>query len=382
MFNYDSRIPNNRIVSFAGKVIPTKVFNVMQRETKNANRVGILIHSSPDPDAVGSAMTIYDHLKSLGKDVVIFANKKELKGLQIDPKKYKIANPSKMKDVDLGWMLDCNKFKRIPANFMELAGKIKKIIGLDHHEITKSTNNNIRIDKSACSTCSLVYRYFEKMGKKLTLPDLEHIYYGMISDCQKSKLTSIENLGSEYKLNKLPKLYKDKNSKEILEKIEAQLPEENRIKILKSLNILSNLTPAETAFQERIFKDIKFTKNGKLAYLVISQNDKQWAKLGMDNTRTSAILGNWRNKILSDTKAKGAIVFYRVSKAKDSVYQMSITTKGNYAKKIRQYIVNNLNPDYIGDGHPHRQGGRVLSCDKKETEKFINDFFIAAEALK
>lgn len=381
MFNYDSRIPNNRSVSFGGKRIPTKIFNAMQKETKQANRIGIVIHDSPDPDAIGSAMPVYDYLEELGKDVFIFANKKALNGLRIEPKKYKLADPTKIGDLDLGVMLDCNKFKRIPQAFYEAASKIKKIIGLDHHEITRSTNKNIRVDKTACSTCSLVYRYFEKMGKEFTIPDLEHLYYGMISDCQKSKLISIEKIGTDYKLNKLPKLNKDKNAKEILEKIEAQLPDENRASILKSLDILSNLTPAEKAFQQRIFSEIKYSKNGKLAYLIIPQNDKQWAKLGMDNTRTSAIIGNWRNKVLSDTNAKGAIVFYRVSKSKDSAYQMSITTKGNYAMKLRNYIVQNLNPKYIGGGHTHRQGGRVLSCEKKDIDRFINDFFTAAEAI-
>lgn len=395
MFNYDSRIKKTNI-SFTAKPMPKKIVNDMAQTIANSKKIGIYMHASPDQDAVGSAGPIYNWLTKLGKDVSIFVNIQETKGLLFDSSKYKLNDGSKAPDWDLAFIVDCNKLKRISANFIDSLKNNKKIIGLDHHTPTTSTIKSLYIDTEAKSCCGIVYRFFESLGEKLNKSDIKSLYGGMVSDYEKSKLISIEKTPIGFKLNKLQKFEDDKYSKEVFEKIESKLSNRTKVNIYKQLDVISNLTPDEKAFQKRIFSEVKVIPNGKLAYLKIEQNDKDWEKIGMDNVRTSAIIQDFRSRIInmehddkmisSDLKknlknVQGAIIFYRESPAPDSPYRMSITTNGDYAERLRTFIVENLDPNLTTGGHPGRQGGRVLSCEKEDIDKFIGNFLKAAEII-
>lgn len=382
---------NNRHknVSFKAALFPVETAQFYKRAILNpkVKTIDVLSHASPDEDTVDSALTVInDWLKKNGKKTFVCVNYKKTKGLYSRPLKKEMKKGSKPSDLTL--VFDFNGKSKVPKSFMDVFEKTKSenIFGFDHHTRTDETfDGNLYIDDTAKSTCGIVFRFFEALGEKISKKSLKKLYCGMLSDYQKSGLVDIK----DSKLIKLPDLDLDKNSKEILEKIEAQLSEKEKAKIYKHLDVLSNLTAKEKAFQKRLFKETKTTPEGNLAYVVLEPNDKDWINLGMKNARTTILLRNWRLSTLNNKEndmfsaqqkeklknLKGAIIFYRSGGA----YQMSVHSKDNYAERLTTYIRKNTSLKIYG--HPERQGGRILSLQKDDVEKFINGFLDAADKI-
>lgn len=394
--NYDNYQISNNKTSFTARLIPPKEVAKILREVKIAHKVDIYVHSAPDEDTINSAQVVYKWLKKKGKDVSICTNPKDLKGLFFKrAKNYKInSNP---KSTDLAVILDFNSVTRISKDFAKKLFKSKKIIGLDHHNIVDdSLNRHLYVDGSASSCSGIVYRFFEGIGRKLKKTDLENLYCGMLDDYKKSKLIEIKTTKSGIKITKTPVFFKDENSKEVFERVERQLGSKRKNKVHTHFNILNNLTVKEKAFRENNFSKVEVTPNGKLAYLIINPHDKEWASLGMDNKRTSEIIGELRSKLISNSaqdksipaelrnklkNVEGAIIFYRTSSSPKSEYRMSITSKGDYAQRLINYVRNNINPNLVAGGHPNRSGGRIPTFKKEDVRDFISNFLTAAERL-
>src|SRR5574344_1524745 len=137
-------------------------------------------------------------------------------------------------------------------------------------------------------------RFFEGLGEKINSKDSKSLYCGMVSDYKKSGLVKITNKNGNYELMKTDKLLKDKNSMEVMTKLENNLTEKDRKQIYKHLDPLSRLNADETTLRKNLFSNIKVTNNGKLAYIVIEPAATLAAKVGMDTQKTSEILNDLR----------------------------------------------------------------------------------------
>lgn len=389
---------NNQSPKIAFGVKPvsfdTAMHYINPLKNSGAKRIGIFGHSSLDNDAECSKHTFSDILDILGIKNYIYSRKEQVRGLLLEKSK-KIKKISKQPDLIV--VLDFNDERRIPKLFKNIFEKNKpgNIIGLDHHKEAKNKlQGDFYIDDTAKSCCGIVFRFAEALGleKKLSKKDYRNLYCGMLSDYQKSSLIKIDN----EKLIKNPALYEDKNSLEVLEKVEKQVSEKNKNKIYKHLDIISNLNSEERKFRKKVFSEINVTPNGKLAYVVIDPKDKQWRGLGMDNTRNSIILSDLRVRLMNGVendklftpeqkesfkKIKAAMIFYRTSPKKHGCYQMSIHSKEGYTQKILNYIRANISPNLEAGGHENRAGGRVRSMKKEDINNFINSFLEAAEKV-
>jgi nanoRNase/pAp phosphatase (c-di-AMP/oligoRNAs hydrolase) len=398
LINIDNRLSNNKSrVSFGAKPIPQEVVKSFEQKFLSAKTISLYSHSSLDEDTINSSKVIYRWLKKLGKDVSLCFNENETGGLFFKKSKnYKIKTDLTEKS-GLDFFVDFNSAERVPKHYMGTFNP-KTTIGFDHHTVTKTTilGRDGYIDDQSRSCSGIVYRFFEGIGVKLKKADLESLYCGMLSDYKKSKLISIRNTPDGHKLNKLQKLYEDTYSNEVLEKIESKLGPKSKEKILKHLDTLSGLTVKDKKFIKNIESKVQVTSNGELAYVAIDPADKGWKAVGMDNTKTSEMLSDLRSRLINPENdpsfslelknklrdVKGAIVFYRAAETADSSYKMSIHAKDNYAERLINYIKNNLNPDLIAGGHPDRAGGKIRNCEKTNVDKFVNDFLVAAEAMK
>lgn len=376
-------------VSFKAAPIPYKLASELNAKLLDPaiKSFDIFCHASPDEDTVNVGKVLNNYLKKHGKKMDFCVCSPKLKGLFLGHGKFNIKNNSEPADAAL--VLDFSSKSKVSRQFADVLNKSKKLIGFDHHQVTSDAIYGfIYRDDTAYSCCGVLYRFFESIGEKLKKNDLKSLYCGMLSDYQKSKLIKFDNAS----LIKLPALEKDPNSKEILEKIGSQLSDKEKMKIHKHIDVLSRLSPQEQAFRKSLFPKINVTPNGKLAYVVIEPDDKEWISLGMKNTKTSPILRDLRLRLLNGVQSddaftasqkeqfkdlKGAIVFYRAG----HVYQMSIHTKDEYANDLIKYVKTNLNPNLTADGHPNRAGGRIFTLDKNEVNTFINNFLIAAEKL-
>ncbi len=374
---------NTSQIAFCSKYMSKKDAMELYRKLSatNVKTVDIWPHRSPDDDAINSATVIYRLLEKLGKKVSICLHLDGTEGLLgFNWGRYNIKNNSH--PADMAILVDCNELGRLSKTHENTFRKQvpKTVIGIDHHKADNAVEGKFYIDSSSRSCSELVYMFLKRIGAKLNKEDLKNLFCGIISDYQKSGYVKIESSLEGTLFIKMPALKEDKNADRILEEIKKTLSLKERKKIYKYLDILSNLNNKEKAFRTQLSSEVKLTSNKKLAYVIIAPQDKQWETIGMDNTRTSAILGELRRKLLDTNKdLQGAIIFYRTSSLPNSTYRMSITSRNGYADTLIKHIKSSINPDLIAGGHTDRAGGKIESLEASDVKKFVSDFLQAAE---
>jgi len=402
-------------LSFSASTIPLNVRKTFKSRIDDSESIYIFCHSSPDEDTFNSAKVLANWLTLLGKKVKIVIEDK-LKnlftkysdGLEfVDP-----SNADNLDKTDLAIVVDCNSMKRLPNAGIDFLNKYKKseIIGLDHHEpnsgedlignLDVNSNNPFYIDTTAKSCCSIIYRLFEGLGINLTRENAESLYCGLLSDLNKFRYITLGNKNGISTIERTDEIKKFPETIDILDTLEHTLSSDKKSEIINHLDILSNLTSEERSFQKKLFSEkIQITKNGKLAYVVISPEDQEWKNIGQSTITTSRILSNLRQRVLINDpadslipdnlkgkldKVKGVIVFYRgpiVQNPSEETYKLSIHSKDNYDQKLIDFIRKNLYPDLYAGGHPNRKGGNITTIEPKKCDLFVNYFITAAENI-
>lgn len=371
-------------LSFKAKPISIEEALRLKTALLKGGTSGIYPHDSADLDAAKGSNFLRRRLKKWQQKAVIFSENRGLKYLGFSKKTVHIeyARPNNLISFDHG---STERFPKVFARALEEIPPEDRVV-VDHHKLSKDTAIKCGysyIDTTAKSCCAIMYRLVEALGEKLNKNDLRDLYAGMLSDYEKSELVKFKNS----KLIKQPALDKDKNAKEVLEKVEAQLSQKDRDKIYKHLDILSNLTPREQALRTKLLSQVQVTPNGKLAYIIIPLGDKNWSSMGMDTIRNSDILRDVRLTILNSPKKdeklkniEGVMIFYREKPSTDSLYKMSIHSINNYAQRLTDRVKATTDLKTTG-GHEDRAGGRIFSVQPDDVQEFINHFLQASQAL-
>lgn len=164
----------------------------LQELLSEPKNIVIVTHWSPDGDAMGSSLGLYNYLiKKKHKVTVITPNaypsflhwlpgNKKVIDFTDKPKPAKSA----VAKAKLIFCLDFNSLKRIDALGEEVAkSKASKCI-IDHHLQPEDFAHYMLHDVKACSTCELVFEFIELMGdKKLINKDIANsLYTGIMTD--------------------------------------------------------------------------------------------------------------------------------------------------------------------------------------------------------
>ena len=126
-------------------------------------KIGITYHVSPDGDAVGSVLALFNALKSLNKDCYIISkdtlseNLKFLKGS--DEITGEITEP--VDETDIVVVLDCGNLERVSANLKKFTGTI---VNIDHHLSNDKYGDINYIDSNAAATAEIVFELLNLMG--------------------------------------------------------------------------------------------------------------------------------------------------------------------------------------------------------------------------
>ena len=137
-------------------------------------------HVSHDADNIGSQLSFYWYLKSLGKRVYIY-NVDEV------PRKFRfyknidaISNVEPTEEFDVFVMLDASNLGRTG---WEKANKIaKKYINIDHHRDNSLFGDVNCVDIEAAATCQIVYRFFKENTIEFPIYVGEALFGGILSD--------------------------------------------------------------------------------------------------------------------------------------------------------------------------------------------------------
>jgi phosphoesterase RecJ-like protein len=170
---------------------PTQIKKVKALLSKPKHIV-IVTHWSPDGDAMGSSLGLYNYLlqKKHRVDVITpndypaflawLPGNKKVTDFSKEPKKAS----GKVAKADFIFCLDFNSLKRIDLLGVEVAkSKAPKMI-IDHHLQPEDFAAYMLHSVQACSTCELIYDFIQLMGdkKKLTREVANCLYTGIMTD--------------------------------------------------------------------------------------------------------------------------------------------------------------------------------------------------------
>jgi phosphoesterase RecJ-like protein len=157
-----------------------------------ANQIAIVTHMSPDGDAMGSALGLYQHLLTCGKNVTVVVPNRFPDFLAWMPGAENVLVYDEQKEqteialrkCDLLFALDFNTLTRI-GNLNSIVKNLScKNILIDHHRDPDDFCNVVISYPKIASTSELVFRLIYSMGffPQMTLSCAECLYAGMMTD--------------------------------------------------------------------------------------------------------------------------------------------------------------------------------------------------------
>lgn len=377
----------NCITHFTANKMSTMQARYVDKKIKEAKNVDIICHDMTDRDGANSALAMWEYLKQQGISARVIISQKKPESLKLRTYDFDMVQASDDEELtkikpDIAFCVDFGGSERVLPNVLKHINDTPLVMGFDHHsEVDVSRDNfvqfqrtlfddeyvatsaNFYSDMSAKSATCVVYRFFEALGKEIDNSQAYDLFLGLVDDIVKRSLVKCD--GKNGTITPQKALIDDKNAYEIFEKLKSKLTQEQIAKIAKDIDILSSLTKEQEEFKNSLKEKIQYSKNGKIAYLEIKPDDKQWENLGGDNVVTSRILNNFRQEILADEEFKDVdlvIAFYEAH----GNYRLSAHSRNQNLLKFFKYVEENAIENFTKNsgGHPTRGGGGINTIDK------------------
>ena len=149
------------------------------KELKEAEKIVVLTHESPDGDAIGSSLAMKLMLKELGKEADIIIPEYS-RMFQFLPGSEEIKTDSEIQKYDLAISLDCANLKRLAQN--EYFEKAKKTIVIDHHGSNNMYGDLNYVNPVSPACCEILLGMTEYFGIKISKEIGTCIMTGIITD--------------------------------------------------------------------------------------------------------------------------------------------------------------------------------------------------------
>ncbi len=152
----------------------------IKEEIQKADKIVILTHESPDGDAIGSSLAMYNALKQLNKDVdVVIPEHPETFDFLTGANE--IKKETDIEQYDLAISLDASDMKRLNG-FARYFEDAKVTINIDHHGSNTmfADYNFVNIDAPAC--CQILILVLEFLGVNITKEIGTCLLTGIITD--------------------------------------------------------------------------------------------------------------------------------------------------------------------------------------------------------
>ncbi|MBQ2984305.1 MAG: hypothetical protein IJD57_05870 [Candidatus Gastranaerophilales bacterium] len=388
---------NNINLNFRANKMSSAQAKYIDKNLQKAKSVDIFCHEDTDVDGAASAMVMSDYLKQKGisSNIVLSQNLSLLKLRNYDYNFIQAKNYKKNNETDTALCVDFSAKGRILPQTVGEIEKIPNKLGLDHHRGIDIVDGNyvyinhplkddehvkpvvsFYVDSSAKSATSVLYRFFEALGEEPTDDMNYDMFYGLVDDCAKRNFVKCD--GEKGTIVPTKDLIEDEHAYEVFKKLENKLTSEQIAQIAKKVDIISSLSHREEQFRKSLKNRLQYSPNGHIAYVEIASDDKEWAKLGADNTRTSTILNRFRQDALANKfndeklcNVKTVITFYRA----DDKYRMSLHSKEPTLLEFFKYIDKNSTTqltDSMG-GHRQRAGGKINTTNPKACHEWVLD---------
>lgn len=225
----------------------------IKEEIEKANTVVIVTHESPDGDAVGSSLAMYQALKQMGKDVDVVIPvysrtfnflpcADEIKNAGRDDIKY-----------DLGISLDCTDTGRLEG-FDPWYDNAKVKVSIDHHGTNSMFADYNYVDPVAPACAQILIIIFNFLGVEINKDIGKCILAGIITDTGGFKYDGVTAETFEFVSDLLRA---GVNVSEIYKKV------------------LQLKTRAHFELQKRAINRMEFFEDGKIAFTYITMKDEE-----------------------------------------------------------------------------------------------------------
>lgn len=386
-------------ISFNANKMSKRQAKYFREQLKKSKSVDIICHESTDRDSLNSAIVMQSYMDSLGVNSRVIVSQEHSK-LGITKPIFRYITSDKInkntEPPDTVLCLDFSAKERVQKNILDYIKKSKNILCIDHHNgtnlfnkdyivIRDSIDNSDKIietsvpcyvDSSAVSATSVIYRFFEALNKPVNNAQAFSLMYGFVDDGTKKGYFVCD--GVQGAIIPTQKLIDDEKGFEIYVKLSQKIKKEQIKKIAQNIDVLSNLSEDEKKFKNSLYNRMEYSKNGKIAYVEIPPDDKQWMELGGDNSRTSAILNRFRQNILKDFKDIEAVfVFYEA----EGRYKLSVHSSSPTLLDFFNYIEKTRIPNFTKNagGHKERAGGKIFTIDPVKCHKWVEDIISCAD---
>jgi len=153
----------------------------IKEEIEKAKSIAILTHETPDGDAVGSSLAMYNALKQMGKDVdVIIPECPEI--FEFLPSISNIKKEGRKDfEYDLAIALDCANTMRLEG-YEEIYENAKTTISIDHHGTNTMYADYNYVDPVSPACAQILVIVLASMGVKMDKDIGTCILTGIITD--------------------------------------------------------------------------------------------------------------------------------------------------------------------------------------------------------
>lgn len=143
----------------------------------------ISTHVNPDPDALGSELSMAIYLRALGKDVHIVNEEPAPQRLAFLPQARQVRGYAKSRDIacDAAIILDCGELDRI-GKVQKLISSGTFVVNIDHHVTNDFFGDINLVEPKASSTAEVLYALFKESGHALTKDLAFNLYVGVMTD--------------------------------------------------------------------------------------------------------------------------------------------------------------------------------------------------------
>lgn len=300
-----------------------------------SKKIGITYHVSPDGDAVGSVLALFNALKSLNKDCYIISkdtlseNLKFLKGAgEITGE---ITEP--VDETDIVVVLDCGNLERVSANLKEFTGTI---VNIDHHLSNDKYGDINYIDANAAATAEIVFELLNLMGISF---EKENSVIKDIGTCMYTSI--VTDTGA----------YRHSNVTERTHKISATLKKIGVDNTFIYQSLFDNKDFSRIKLIGKALSNMQLILNGKVALLEIDKNFT--ADLGIDIGDTSDIISY-------GLQIKGVEVTLLLKEVEDCV---------KASLRAKSYVdVRKIAEVFGGGGHIRASGIKIRNMSMEEAK--------------
>lgn len=307
----------------------------IKEEIYKAESIIILTHETPDGDAIGSSLAMYNGLKTLNKkvDVVIQDAPQIYNFLQgFDEIKTQVVD----NNYDLAIALDCGDVKRLNG-YSEYFQNTNTTIEIDHHAVNTMFADHNFVNPMSPACAQILITVLEDLGIEITTEIGECLLTGIITDTGGFKYQGVTTETFEFVAELLNK---GVNVSNIYKKV------------------LQTISRNKFELRKIAMNRLEFLEDGKISFTYLNAEDEEKINAEIDAHEGIVELGR-------DVEGVEISIFLRENKERDG---FKISLRSNDYVNVADICLM-----FSGGGHARAAGGSIKLPLEEAKQKIVEE---------